>query len=314
MIGAAGNSAAFGVRRSRHAVGHHGRLGRGPDGPRVRADRRRADPGRRRPTPSTCAVAMILAREAQATGASRAGSAPVPPRRPRLPPGRATASWSASAAASVASTSPRPSSQAGGRGMVLVNIRPGAVTADFHAVPTVHLNVRDGHTFSRWVARHPRATVRLNRAAGLRGDTTYGCRGAPPATHADPASSRTPWPTPTPSSAPCPSPAVAAGDVFSGSSAAAAHASGLAALISVEARLVGVDGPLDDRHVRPPDPRLVGAGPGFGRTRRSRPRRHTSLSTSQPLPGVAPSAPVGWRGSTPARSSSPRASSARCAR
>lgn len=120
--------------------------------------------------------------------------------------------------------------QAGGRAMVLVNLRPGSVSADFHAVPTVHLAAPAGRQLSRWVARHPHARLRMSRVTG------------------DPGTRRTaPWSAPGDPRGPALKPdAVADGDavlgavpdstgrswgVFSGSSAATAHASGLAALL-----------------------------------------------------------------------------------
>jgi minor extracellular serine protease Vpr len=119
---------------------------------------------------------------------------------------------------------------AGGRAMVLVNLRPGSVTADFHAVPTVHLSAGAGRTFSRWVDRHPDVRIRMSRVSG------------------DPGTRRTaPWSAAgDPRGASVKPDAVADGDavlgalpdatgrtwgVFSGSSAATAHASGLAALV-----------------------------------------------------------------------------------
>ncbi|MBD3944537.1 S8 family serine peptidase [Nocardioides ganghwensis] len=121
-------------------------------------------------------------------------------------------------------------SRAGGRAMVLVNRGPGAVSADFHSVPTIHLSAADGRTFSRWVARHPDVPLRMSRVLG------------------DPGTRRTaPWSAAgDPRGASLKPDAVADGDavlgalpestgrswgVFSGSSAATAHASGLAALL-----------------------------------------------------------------------------------
>lgn len=119
---------------------------------------------------------------------------------------------------------------AGGRAMVLVNQRPGSVSADFHSVPTVHLPATAGRELARWVARHPGARLRMSRVTG------------------DPGNRRTaPWSAPgDPRGGTVKPDAVADGDavlgalpdstgrswgVFSGSSAATAHASGLAALV-----------------------------------------------------------------------------------
>lgn len=120
--------------------------------------------------------------------------------------------------------------QAGGRAMVLVNLRPGGVSADFHSVPTVHLTAPAGRRLSRWVARHPDARLRMSRVPrdpGTRRTAPWSASGDPRGTALKPD-------------------AVADGDavlgampeesgrswgVFSGSSAATAHASGLAALV-----------------------------------------------------------------------------------
>ncbi|MCW2738525.1 S8 family serine peptidase, partial [Nocardioides sp.] len=119
---------------------------------------------------------------------------------------------------------------AGGRAMVLVNLTPGAVSADFHSVPTVHLTAPAGRRFSRWVARHPDGRLRMTRVTGDPGTR----RTAPWSASGDPRGSA------------LKPDAVADGDavlgavpdatgrswgVFSGSSAAAANASGLAALL-----------------------------------------------------------------------------------
>jgi hypothetical protein len=50
---------------------------------------------------------------------------------------------------------------ADGVGMVLVNTDPGGLSADLHAVPTVHLAVGDGRRLVSWAARHPRGRVVL---------------------------------------------------------------------------------------------------------------------------------------------------------
>ena len=51
--------------------------------------------------------------------------------------------------------------QADGVGMVLVNTAPGPTDADFHSVPTVHLDLADGLALRRWVAGHPDGRVAL---------------------------------------------------------------------------------------------------------------------------------------------------------
>lgn len=50
---------------------------------------------------------------------------------------------------------------ADGAGMVLANVQPGSTDADFHAVPTVHLDRPDARTLTRWLARHPDGRVAL---------------------------------------------------------------------------------------------------------------------------------------------------------
>ncbi|MGZ6793079.1 MAG: S8 family serine peptidase, partial [Mycobacteriales bacterium] len=51
--------------------------------------------------------------------------------------------------------------QADGVAMVLVNVRPGSVDADFHAVPTVHLDRDAGLRLRHWVTAHPRGRATL---------------------------------------------------------------------------------------------------------------------------------------------------------
>ncbi|WP_296604028.1 S8 family serine peptidase [Nocardioides sp.] len=50
---------------------------------------------------------------------------------------------------------------AGGVGMVLTNVAPGDLVADFHRVPTVHVDRAAGRALLRWVAKHPDGRVRL---------------------------------------------------------------------------------------------------------------------------------------------------------
>ena len=51
--------------------------------------------------------------------------------------------------------------RADGVAMVLVNTRPGAVVADLHVVPTVHLRQDDGAAVAAWLRRHPQGRVDL---------------------------------------------------------------------------------------------------------------------------------------------------------
>ena len=120
--------------------------------------------------------------------------------------------------------------RADGVGMVLVNVRPGAVTADFHAVPTVHLALREGRRLTRWLRTHPGARVRMERLAGApweRRTPRWSAAGDPrgyvvkPDVVADADGVLGALPD-------------ASGDgwgLFSGSSAATARAAGLAALL-----------------------------------------------------------------------------------
>jgi subtilisin family serine protease len=45
--------------------------------------------------------------------------------------------------------------------MVLANVRPGSLDADFHSVPTVHVNHRAGRAVRHWLQAHPDGRVRL---------------------------------------------------------------------------------------------------------------------------------------------------------
>lgn len=120
--------------------------------------------------------------------------------------------------------------QADGIGMVLVNVRPGGVTTDFHAVPTVHLTARDGHRLERWATSHPQGRVELGQFDAAPSSR----RAAPWSAVGDPRG-----PVVKPDAVADGSAALGAlpeatgrtWGLFSGTSAAAAHASGLAALI-----------------------------------------------------------------------------------
>lgn len=119
--------------------------------------------------------------------------------------------------------------QADGVAMVLVNERPGGVIDDFHSVPTVQLAQRDGKRLLRWARQHPRTTVRI---AGIAPQRTA-ARAAGWSASGD---SRASFLKPD---------VVALGEgvlgatpgswsLFSGTSAATAHVSGLAALLRAE--------------------------------------------------------------------------------
>ncbi len=120
--------------------------------------------------------------------------------------------------------------QAGGRAMVLVNLRPGSVSADFHSVPTVHLTAAAGQEFSRWVARHPDVRLRMSGVTGEPGTR----RTAPWSASGDPRGASLKPDAVADADAVLGALPDSSGHnwgVFSGSSAAAAHASGLAALV-----------------------------------------------------------------------------------
>lgn len=58
--------------------------------------------------------------------------------------------------------------QADGVAMVLVNNRPGSVTDDFHSVPTVQLTEHDGRRLTRWARHHRRTAIRIAGVAPQR--------------------------------------------------------------------------------------------------------------------------------------------------
>lgn len=121
-------------------------------------------------------------------------------------------------------------SQADGVGMVLVNIRPGGVSADFHEVPTVHLSVDDGRTLRRWLRTHDTTRVRLLRSPGatdVRRLPSWSAAGDPrgPVLKPDLVAPAESVLAATPDSPD------GSWGVFSGSSAAAAHVTGTAAVL-----------------------------------------------------------------------------------
>ena len=61
--------------------------------------------------------------------------------------------------------------QADGVGMVLGNVRPGSTDADFHSVPTVHLDRAGAVALRRWLADHPNGRVALRPLGLTRGPT-----------------------------------------------------------------------------------------------------------------------------------------------
>lgn len=120
--------------------------------------------------------------------------------------------------------------RADGVGMVLLNVRPGGVSADLHDVPTVHLALRDARTLRRWLRRHDTTRVRLLRAPGssdVRRAAPWSAVGDPrgPALKPDLVAPAESVLGATPDSADH------SWGVFSGSSAAAAHVAGAAAVL-----------------------------------------------------------------------------------
>jgi len=115
---------------------------------------------------------------------------------------------------------------ADGAGMVLVNTAPGSTDADLHAVPTVHLSAADGRALSAWASDRDRPEVRLVAI----GEERAPARVARFSSGGDPT-----WPVLKPDLV-APGTSVLAAttggwDVISGTSAATAHVSGVAALL-----------------------------------------------------------------------------------
>ncbi len=140
--------------------------------------------------------------------------------------------------------------QADGVGMVLANQVTGSLDPDLHAVPTVHVDAKQGDGLVRWLSRHPRGRVTLTprgiertqpRVAGWSrsGDDRLGV--VTPDVLADgngvlaagrPDASDTRW------------------QLVSGTSVAAARVSGLAATIRARPRLAGAPRPQRPRRDR----------------------------------------------------------------
>ena len=117
-----------------------------------------------------------------------------------------------------------------GAGQPAPGIRHGRLPLRPHR-PPVRGRRPEPHPLGGRAPRRPGADVPRGRRPR---HPAYGSRGARRATRADRRSSPTRSPTVTPSSAPCPDATGRTWGVFSGSSAATAHASGLAALVLAE--------------------------------------------------------------------------------
>ncbi|WP_295661447.1 S8 family serine peptidase [uncultured Nocardioides sp.] len=124
---------------------------------------------------------------------------------------------------------------ADGVGMVLLNRRPGTVADDFHSLPTVHLEAREGRVLLRWLRRHPRAEAALRPL----GRTTAPLRLAGWSAPGDPTSGTLKPDLVAPATGvlgAVPSTTGRRWDLFTGTSAAAAQVSGVAALVRARHR------------------------------------------------------------------------------
>ncbi len=121
--------------------------------------------------------------------------------------------------------------QADGIGMILANHRPGAVHADLHAVPTLHVTRDDARALRRWHRDHPRQEIALS-PGGVRRTPSHVTRWS---AHGDPTAATVKPDLVAPAvgvlGAVPPSVRAARWDFTTGSSAAAAATSGLAAIL-----------------------------------------------------------------------------------
>ena len=120
---------------------------------------------------------------------------------------------------------------AGGVGMILANAAPGDLVADFHRVPTVHVDRAAGAALDRWLIAHPRGEVRLDPRGLVRTPVrvaTWSSPGARRGTLVKPDLVATGVGV---LGAVPPNGSGAGWDLLSGSSAAAAITSGTAALV-----------------------------------------------------------------------------------
>ena len=162
VVGAAGNAGRSALAGHASPVGHHGRR----------------DPRQHPARPG------LGRRAARASPAPAARAAPSVPSAwcsaPTSPPPAHVDETPASAAPAPSTPARSPTAavlcvrggigrvdkseavaQADGVAMVLVNDRPGGVIDDFHSVPTVQLTQRDGRRLTRWARTHPRTVVRI---------------------------------------------------------------------------------------------------------------------------------------------------------
>ncbi|WP_248583223.1 S8 family serine peptidase [Nocardioides sp. InS609-2] len=124
---------------------------------------------------------------------------------------------------------------ADGVGMVLVNRTRGTVADDFHSLPTVHLEARQGRVLLHWLRRHPaaEATLRpLDRPAAPPRLARWSAPGDPTAGTVKPDLVA----TATGVLGAVPSATGRRWDLFTGTSAAAAQVSGVAALVRARHR------------------------------------------------------------------------------